>query len=108
MATVFQDVMNKAPATVQAGGLWDSINGGLNDALNMWGKVEQIKGAKASTGQDIIQARVSPELANGAAITVDQALVSPSFQVGSVKMNKNLIYATAGILLTLFALKRVR
>jgi hypothetical protein len=107
MANVFQDVMNKAPATVQAGGLWDSINGGLNDALNMWGKVEQIKGVNASTGRDIIQARVSPELANGAAVTVDQAIVSPSFQVGGVKMNKNIIYATGGLLLAMLAYKKI-
>lgn len=103
-----QTVLNKAPATVQAGGLWDSINGGLNDALNVWSKVEQVKAVKAATGQDIIQARYQPELANGAAIAVDQPQVSPSFQVAGVPMNKNIIYATAGILLALVALKRIR
>lgn len=108
MSSMFQDVMNKAPATVQAGGLWDSINGGLNDALNIYAKVEQVKAVKAASGQDIIQARVSPELANGAAIAVDQTIVSPSFQVGGVKMSKNIIYATGGILLALLVLKRVR
>lgn len=106
--SVFQSVMNKAPATVQGGGLWDSINGGLNDALNVWAKVEQVKAVKASTGQDIIQARVSPELANGAAVAVDQPMVSPSFQVAGVDMNKNIIYATVGILTALIVLAKVR
>lgn len=103
---MFQDVMNKAPATVQAGGVWDSINGGLNDALNIWNKVEQVKAVKASSGQDIIQARVTPELENGAAVAVDQPQVSPSFKVGGVEMNKNILYATGGILLAIVAVKK--
>lgn len=102
----FQDVMNKAPATVQGGGIWDSINGGLNNALNVWAKVEQVKAVKASTGQDIVQARVTPELENGAAVAVDQPQISPNFKVGGVEMNKNIIYATGGILLALIAVKR--
>ncbi len=92
---------------MQGGGVWDSINGGLNDALNIWGKVEQVKAVKASTGQDVIQARVSPELANGAAIAVDQPQVSPSFKVGGVEMNKNILYATGGLLLAIALFKRI-
>ena len=102
-----QTVLNKAPATVQAGGVWDSINGGLNSALNVWAKVEQVKATRASTGQDMIQARTVPELENGAAVAVDQPVTSENFMVGGMKMNKNILYATGGILLAIIAFKKL-
>jgi hypothetical protein len=109
-----QNILNKPSATVQAGGIWDSINGGLNDALNVWAKVETVKGAKAASGQDVIQARTTPELANGAAVAVDYPLQSPmnnkakTIEFAGLTMNKNMVYATGGILLALALYGRVR
>lgn len=95
----------KPVAEVQAGGLWESVNGGLSDALNLWGKVEQIKGQKSASGQDQIQALYQPELKNGAAITVDQSLVTP--KVDGFVVKKPLLYASLG-LLALAAILRMK
>ena len=107
-----QEVMNKAPATVDAGGTWSSLNSVLNTALGAWAKVEQIKGAKAASGQDVVQARVVPELENGAAVLIDSNLSQATSKNDSVitlagmDFDKNITYATGGILLTLILYKK--
>ena len=89
---------NNTPlAEVQAGGLWQSFNGGLSSALDMWEKVETVKGIKSASGQDQSQAMYQPELANGAAVVVDKNLVSNASDTG-FKINKTALYASVGLL----------
>lgn len=76
---------------------WGSVNGGISDALDIWGKVEKVKKVKASTGQDLAQAKYQPELANGAARQVDASLALPKSDNG-LKINKPLLYVSFGLL----------
>jgi len=88
----------KPVATVNAGGVWESINGGLSDALNLWGKVEQIKGQKSASGADQTQAMYQPPMANGAAVQIDQQLNQQANKNQGVQINKPLLFASAGVL----------
>lgn len=86
----------KPVAEVQAGGLWESVNGGLSNALGLWAQVEAIKGQKSASGQDQYQAVHSPELANGAAVQVDASL-DVKKPAGFV-VRKPVLYASLGLL----------
>ncbi len=90
-------------ATASAGGLWQSINGGLGDALNLWGKVDQIKGARSASGQDLKQAVHEPELANAAAVQVDQPLTQQ--KPAGFTVQKPVLYASLGLLGLAFILR---
>ena len=91
-------------ATVNAGGLWQSVNGGLSDALNLWAQVEQIKGIKSAQGADLTQAVTNPELANGAAIQVDQTPMDNKVETGFV-VEKPVLYASLALLGLAFVLR---
>jgi hypothetical protein len=92
------DVNPQTPvAEVEAGGWWESTNAGLSSALDLWGKVETIKGAKSATGQDQLQAMHQPELANGATIQVDKSLETPTSKTGFT-IEKPVLYASLGLL----------
>lgn len=92
-------------ATAEAGGLWQSFNGGLSDALNVWGKVEQIKGERSASGQDLQAAVHNPELANGAAVQVDRPLTQQKQSGGGMEIPKPLLYASLGLLGLAFVLR---
>jgi len=89
-------------ATASAGGLWQSINGGLGDALSLWGQVEQIKGTRSATGQDLKAAVHNPELANGAAVQVDRPLEP---KATGFTVQKPVLYASLGLLGLAFILR---
>lgn len=93
-----------SPAEVGAGGWWESTNNTLSDALNLWQKVEEIKGVKAASGQDQAQAMLQPELANGAAVQVD-ATLNQSANDGGFKVKKDVLYASLGLLGLAFILR---
>lgn len=104
---------NETPvATAEAGGGWSSVNSGLNNVLNIWAQVEQIKGAKAAAGADVTQARTVPELANGAAITVDSQLTQTTdknesvITIAGVNLNKNITYGTGALLVLMLVYKK--
>lgn len=92
-------------AEVSGGGWWEATNGGLSDALDLWGKVEVIKGVKSATGQDQQQAMHQPELANGATIQVDKTLSLPTGENGGFKVEKPVLYASLGLLALAFVLR---
>ncbi|MBU2871973.1 hypothetical protein [Colwellia sp. E2M01] len=87
-------------ATASAGGLWQSINGGLGDALSLWGQVEQIKADRSTSGQDLQAAVYEPELDNAAAVQVDQSLlaVGAHTKPTTINVNKPLLIASLGLL----------
>ena len=96
----------KPVATVNAGGTWEAINGGLSDALNLWAKVETIKGQKSASGQDQIQAMYQPTLENGAAVQVDKQLSTPSDKKQGFEVNKPLLLASAGVLVMAYFMRK--
>jgi hypothetical protein len=101
---VNQTIMPVKPvATVNAGGVWESINGGLSNALDLWAKVEQIKGQKSASGQDQVQAMYKPELENGAAVQMDKQLTTK--KNSGFKFDKRLMYASLGLLGLAFILR---
>lgn len=90
-------------ATTQAGGWWESTNSGLSNALDLWGKVEVIKGVKSANGSDQQQAMYQPELKNGAAIQVDKQLTIGG--KSGIKIDKPLLYGALGLLGLAFVLR---
>jgi hypothetical protein len=88
---------NTPTAEVVAGGWWESTNQGLSAALDLWGKVETVKGIKSASGQDQNQAMYQPELANGAAVMVDKKLTPSTNDVG-FKVDTKILYASLGLL----------
>jgi len=99
-------------AEMQAGGFLQQGNAFLNDALNIWGKVEEIKATKSASGGDQQQAMVQPELANGAAVQVERPLQAPTdkkantIEIGGVKVNKSLLMFSGVLLATAFVSKK--
>lgn len=91
-------------ATTSAGtDMLGSFNSSLNSALDVWLKVEQIKGAKAASGQDQVQAKTQPEYENGAMIQLDSTL--PSNKAVGVQINQPLLIASLGLLAFAFLLR---
>lgn len=63
--------MQQPVATSGAGSWLQTGNSFLNDALNVWGKVEEIKATRSSTGGDQIARTLQTDYANGAAVQID-------------------------------------
>jgi hypothetical protein len=84
-------------AEAGAGTLIDSGFSGLMDALNVWGKVEEIKAAKSASGGDQRQAVYMPELPNGAAVALDSSLPAP-LKKPVFEINKPILFASVGLL----------
>lgn len=101
--------MSQVPIAEASGGF--SLNGALDSALSAWGKVEQIKAQKAAAGLDQTQAKLVPELENGAtrviAPQVGASADASTITIAGVKMSKSILLATAGILATLVVAKKV-
>lgn len=51
--------------------IWGNVSTGLDALIGGWAKVEQIKAAKASTGQARVEQSMTPEYDNGAAVVVE-------------------------------------
>ncbi|AAD43550.1 virion structural protein [Pseudoalteromonas phage PM2] len=51
--------------------VWGNVSTGLDALISGWARVEQIKAAKASTGQGRVEQAMTPELDNGAAVVVE-------------------------------------
>jgi hypothetical protein len=91
--------MNDTPvAEAGAGTMLDSGFSGLMGALNVWGRVEEIKAAKSASGGDQIQALYQPELPNGAAVTIDSSLVGKLPEPAGFKINQPLMYGSLALL----------
>lgn len=103
MSTKEQITPIKPVATVNAGSGWGSLNSGLSDALNLWAKVEQIKGQKSASGQDQLQAIYKPELANGAAVLIDAQVAQK--KDNGFKVEKPVLYASLSLLALAFILR---
>ena len=58
-------------ATTSAGSWMQQGNQLLNNALNAWAQVEQIKAAKSASGGDQVSKQTQPELSNGAGVQLD-------------------------------------
>jgi len=86
------------------GGMFDGFSSGLNDALNIWGKYEQVKKTKSARGGDQLQAKMQPELNNGSATMLDNNIVSPVNDKG-FKVDKKLLYISLGLLGFAFVLR---
>ena len=77
---------------------WTAGNSILANALGVWERVEQIKAVKSSSGQDQAQQMVTPQLENGAAIQVDSQFTSTNKDDTGIKVNKELLYVSLGLL----------
>jgi len=66
-----QPVNTTPVATTSAGGWMQQGNALLNNALNAWAQVEQIKAAKSASGGDQVAKQMQPELQNGAGVQLD-------------------------------------
>ncbi|PHR87958.1 MAG: hypothetical protein COA78_36805 [Blastopirellula sp.] len=85
----------------------------LSGALDVYAKVETIKGRKSASGGDQMQAKLRPEMENAAtrviAPQIAPAAAAPStnIMIGGVSMNKNILIGTAGVLLAIFVIKKI-
>ncbi len=102
--------MNNVPIAESSSGFnWGGL---LSNALDVYAKVETIKGQKSASGGDQMQAKLVPELENAATRVIapqiaQEKQVSQNITIGGVVMNKNILLATGGVLLTLFVAKKM-
>jgi len=94
----------KPLAEEQPGGFFQSFNGGLSSALDLWAKVETVKGIKSANGRDQQQAMYKPELANGAAVLVDKDLMQKANDAG-FKIDKKILTASLILLGLAFTMR---
>lgn len=87
---------NQPVATSGAGSWLQTGNSFLSSALETWGKVEEIKAARSSSGNDQTSRLMQPDYANGAAVQVD-AMAQPKADE-KPSMYKNGLMILGGIL----------
>ncbi|GAA5133119.1 hypothetical protein [Thalassotalea piscium] len=99
-------VMPNSPvATQNSGSGWlDTINTGLSNALDLWGRVEQIKAQKSSQGGDLTQAKLTSELTNGSATVLDSDISTTQEKTGFT-VEKPVLYASLALLGLAFVLR---
>lgn len=93
-----------------AGTIVDGMRGGLDYALEVWNKVEQVKNTRASNGSELSARDSNPELENGAAVQVDTtaADIKAQREAGITQpgeINKGLLYFSIGALVLGLAFK---
>lgn len=98
--------MQPIQPTNAGAGFLQASNGFLNNALNTWVQVEQLKAAKSSSGQDRMIAKNNPELKAGTAIEVDKP-VAPQVDIKPHPYGKYALAAVA-IIGAVYVLKRVK
>lgn len=84
----------------------------LSGALDTYAKVEAIKGQKSASGGDQVQAKLVPEMENAATRVIapqiaPQKQPSDNVMIAGVALNKNILLATAGVLVALVVAKKV-
>jgi phospholipase C len=64
--------MSSVPSSTPANnnGFWNGFGGLLDSAIGGWARIEEIKAAKASTGQSRVEQALTPEYDN-AAVVID-------------------------------------
>jgi hypothetical protein len=102
--------MNNVPiAESNSGFNWGGL---LSGALDVYAKVETIKGQKSASGGDQMQAKLVPEMENAASRVIAPQIApaptpSNNIVVAGVSMNKNILIGTVGVILALIVVKKV-